>query len=291
MAEFRRALALDPKFSLAHFNLGLALRDKGQLDEAITEYRQAIRHEPDFAGAHCNLGQVLQLQGRFEESLACLQRGHALGSKQPRWRYPSAQWVRDAEHLLALNAKLPAVLSGQQSPANVEEAWELAWLCQQPYKKRYAASARLYAEAFAAEPKVAADLNQHHRYNAAWSAALAAAGQGEDARLLPDKVVTMFRRWALGWLRDDLTAYAQLAQQNNPALQQVIQQRLAHWRRDPDLASVRDAPAQDHLAEDERAAWQALWRDVDELAARLKKADGSAVPKPRDPAAGGPPRR
>src|SRR5581483_10643980 len=182
-------------------------------------------------------------------------------------RYPSAQWVHEAETLLALDQKLPAILSGQQSPANAKETIALASLCQQPFKKRFASSARLYAEAFTAEPKLAADLGRQHRYQAAGSAALAAAGQGEDARLLPDKVVGMFRHWALGWLRDDLTAYTQLAQQNNPALKQAIRQRLAHWRADADLASVRDPKALDALAEDERAAWQALWRDVDELAA------------------------
>jgi hypothetical protein len=70
-------------------------------------------------------------------------------------------------------------------------------------------------------------------------------------------------------LRDDLTNYAKLAEQNKPAVNQTIQQRLAHWRRDPDLASVRDASALDHLGDNERAAWQALWRDVDELAKRV----------------------
>jgi hypothetical protein len=30
--------------------------------------------------------------------------------------------------------------------------------------------------------------------------------------LLPDKVAAMFRRWALAWLRDDLTAYTKFAQ-------------------------------------------------------------------------------
>jgi serine/threonine-protein kinase len=164
-------------------------------------------------------------------------------------------------------------LSGEATPTNPAEAVALASLCLQPYKKRYAASARLYADAFAAEPKLAADPDQQHRYAAACSAALAAAGQGEDARLLPDKVVTMFRRWALGWLRDDLTAYAQLAVQNHPVVKQTIQQRLAHWRQDPDLASMRDRPALDHLAEDERAACQALWCAVDKLARRLAQTD------------------
>ena len=137
--------------------------------------------------------------------------------------------------------------------------------------KRYALSARFFADAFAAEPKLAADLEQQHRYNAACSAALAAAGQGEANRLLPDKVVTMFRGWTLSWLRDDLTANAKLAEQNKPAVKQAIRQRLAHWRRNPDLASVRDPQALDRLGDNERAAWQALWRDVDELLTRVAK--------------------
>jgi hypothetical protein len=41
----------------------------------------------------------------------------------------------------------------------------------------------------------------------------------------------------------------------------------------PDLVSVRDHPALDRLAEAERAAWRALWRDVDDLAKRLAKKD------------------
>jgi hypothetical protein len=57
-------------------------------------------------------------------------------------------------------------------------------------------------------------------------------GEGEDAHGLPDKVETMFRHWALDWLRDDLTAYTGLAAQNNPDRKQAIQQRLAHWRDD-----------------------------------------------------------
>ena len=86
----------------------------------------------------------------------------------------------------------------------------------------------------------------------------------------------MFRHWALGWLRDDLMAYAKLAEQNNLAMKQAIQQRLAHWRRDSDLASVRDPQALGRPPEDERAAWRALWRDVDELS---KKAEPTRVRK------------
>jgi serine/threonine-protein kinase len=274
-AALRVAIQLKPDDARAYFQLGEYYKVQGKHKAAVAEYRHAIRLEPDDAEAHCNLGLVLQQQGRFDEALASLRRGHELGSKQPDWRYPSAQWVQDAERLKALDSKLPTILKGEATPTNPGEAVVLASMCQQPFKKRYAASARLYADAFTGEPKLAADLNQEHRYSAACSAALAAAEQGEDARLLPDKVASMFRRRALGWLRDDLTAYAGLARQNNPAMKQTIQQRLAHWKLDSDLASVRDAQALERLPENERAAWQALWRDVDELLKRVAKKDGA----------------
>jgi lipoprotein NlpI len=270
IACYKKALELDPKFARAHYSLGIVLANQGQLDEAIAEYRQAIRLKLDFAEAHCNLGDVLKQQGRFSEAVACLRRGHQLGSKRPGWSYPSARWLRDAESFAALAPKLPHILQGEETPASPGEAVNLAQMCQE-YKKRYVASARLYADAFAAEPKLAADLDAQHRYSAACSAALAAAGKGEDARLLPDKVVCMFRHWALVWLRADLTTYAKLAEQNNPAVKQAVQQRLVHWRRDLDLASVRTPQALDLLADNERAACQALWRDVEELLSRLAK--------------------
>jgi hypothetical protein len=83
----------------------------------------------------------------------------------------------------------------------------------------------------------------------------------------------MFRGWALGWLRDDLTAYAKLAEQNNPAMKRLIQQRLLHWKNDSDLVSLRDGQALERLPENERAAWQGLWRDVDVLLKRVAKND------------------
>jgi hypothetical protein len=150
-------------------------------------------------------------------------------------------------------------------------------------RRVYAASALLFADAFAAEPRLA----PQHRYNAACSAALAVTGQGEDAQLLPDKVVSMFRGWALSWLRDSLTAYGKLAEKNNPASNQEIQQGLVHWKGDSDLVSVRDAQALERLPENERIAWQALWRDVDELLKRVAKKDEptKGLKKPETPKA------
>jgi Flp pilus assembly protein TadD/serine/threonine protein kinase len=269
----RQATKLKPDLAAAHYNLGNALREQGKLTQAEDAYRQAIQLNPADAEAHCNLGYVLQRQGRFVESLAAYRRGHQLGSKQAGWRYPSLQWVQKAESLVALEGKLSAIRQGKAFPASAGEALALAAMSQ--LKKLHATAARLCAEAFTADPKLAADLGPQLRYHAACCAVLAAAGQGEDSRLLPDKEVVLFRRWACDWLRKDLTAYHRFANQDNPALTRAIQQRLAHWQKDPDLASVRDRAALDRLPDNECTAWQALWRDVAVLLERLQEKEPS----------------
>jgi eukaryotic-like serine/threonine-protein kinase len=266
-AACREAIRLKPDFPEAHHNLGNALYRQGRHREAEAAFREAVRLKPDDPLAHCNLGHALRQQGRFAEALQALRRGHALGGKVPGWPYPSALWVRQCQRLLELDGNLPAVLRGDAEPASARERVELAILCGQ-YRRLHAAAARLADEAFTADPRLADNLGAQHRYNAACSAALAAAGQGEDARLLPDKVALMLRLRALRWLRADLGAYAQLLQRGNPALKQVIGQRLAHWQHDPDLAPVREGAALAKLPADERELWRELWAEVSALRKR-----------------------
>ena len=70
MAEFRRAIALDPQFGAAHNNLGTALQTLGKTDEAMAEFRRAIALDPQFGAAHNNLGAALQTQGKTDEAIA-----------------------------------------------------------------------------------------------------------------------------------------------------------------------------------------------------------------------------
>jgi tetratricopeptide (TPR) repeat protein len=236
IACYQKAIELDPRESRAHLNLGLVLRDKGDLAGAVACCRKAIALQPRAANAHGLLAEVLLAQGHYAEARDAARRAVELFPPSAPLRASAVRLLQNAERLLVLEAKLPAVIAGQQAPADPAEAVLMAQMCQD-HKKQHAAAARLYADAFAADARLAADLQRQHRYNAACSAALA-AGQGEDARRLPDKVVSMFRRWALVWLRDDLKAYTPLAGQNNPALKQAIGQRLTHWQTDPDLAST-----------------------------------------------------
>jgi tetratricopeptide (TPR) repeat protein len=273
IAAFREAIRIKPDYSMAHYNLGNALREKGMLDEAIAEYREAIRIKKGYVDAHCNVGLALEQQGEFRAGLEELRRGHELGSKRPGWRYPSAQWVRQCERLVALDEKLPGFIDGKSTPASAAERIELAQLCQH-YRKQYAAAARFYAEAFAAESKLAEDLGAAHRYNAACVAALAGCGEGKDADKLSEKEKTQLRGRALGWLRADLLLRGKQLASGNRADVGDVQVKMRWWLGDADFAGLRGPEALAKLPEAERQPWQKLWDDV---AALLKRAQGKAA--------------
>jgi serine/threonine protein kinase/Flp pilus assembly protein TadD len=264
----QQAVRLDPKLAEAHYNLGLALHVKGRLDEAIAEYREAIRLAPKLAQAHCNLGHALQSQGHFAEAVACLKRGHELGSKTPNWPYPSEQWLKQAERLAAQHDRLSAVLQGKYKPANAAESLEFAQLCLAT--KRYAAAVRLHADAFAADPKLADDVQAGYRYNAACAAALAASRHGAEADALGDAERAHLRRQALEWLTADLVAWANLIK-NRPQDQARAQETLRHWKADTDLAGLRDAERLAALAPEEQEACRKLWAAVDALLQQAQK--------------------
>jgi tetratricopeptide (TPR) repeat protein len=77
--------------------------------------------------------------------------------------------------------------------------------------KRFAAAARLWAEALASDPKLADDRQSQYRYKAARAAALAAAGQGQDQPPLDDATKAKLRGHALDWLYDELRVTANRA--------------------------------------------------------------------------------
>ena len=266
IAEFREAIRLKPDDDKPHYNLGKALRDQGKLEDAVAEYSTALRLKPDYAEAHCNLGGVFREQGRFAEALVELKRGHELGSKNPNWQYPSAEWVRETERLVELDRKLPAIVSGQGKPSDELEMLGFAQLCYD--KKLHGASARFWSEAFQAQPKLADDMQVQHRYNAACAAALAGSGQGKDDPPLDDAAKARWQKQAIDWLKTDLKVWSKLMESAPPQARQSILQTLQHWKADRDLAGLRSPAALAKLPPDEQKACQALWADVDVLLAK-----------------------
>jgi hypothetical protein len=141
--------------------------------------------------------------------------------------------------------------------------------------KRYAASARLYADAFAADLTLADNSQANHRYNAACCAALAACGKGVDAAKLDEKERVRLRGQALAWLGADVILRGKQFETGKPADRAAVQATMQHWQKDGDLAGVRDKEMLAKLPEAEREGWQKLWKDVEAL--RKKTEDKSAA--------------
>jgi tetratricopeptide (TPR) repeat protein len=262
---FRQAIDLAPDDAGAHHALGYALASKGEAEEAGRCYREAIRLNPALAEAHCNLGDLLVRQGEFQAGLGALRRGHELGSKRPDWRYPSAEWVRNAERSARLEAQLPALLRGEDRPADAAEAIDLARMCA--LKRMYAGAAHFSAEAFVGRPKLAQEREGWSRYNAACWAARAGAGQGEDAPK-DEAEQARLRGQALAWLKAELATWARLLDGSRVEDRARIVQTVHLWQRDEHLAGMRDREALEKLPEAERKEWEGLWAEVGGLLKR-----------------------
>jgi eukaryotic-like serine/threonine-protein kinase len=170
-----------------------------------------------------------------------------------------------------LDERLPRILEGKDQAKDAAERLALANLCQQTFKKRYAAAFRFYSEAFADKPQLADDLNTSVRYDAACVAALAGCGQGVDADKLDAKERARLRKQALDWLRADLKAYRQVLEQSAGKAGPAIAQRMQHRLQDTDLAVVRGEEALAKLPEAERREWQKLWADVAVMLAQTQE--------------------
>jgi serine/threonine-protein kinase len=266
VAEFRTAIQLDPKNAVPHYNLGRALAKQGCWQIAVDEYRQAIKLDAMHAEAYCNLGLCLGWLGQFSESAEALKRGDELGRQNRGWNYPSAAWLFRAQQRVAFDQRLTAWLEGGPGPRNNYERLELAAVCR--LKQLNLLAIQLSVEAFAAEPKLAGDLQNWSRYHAACCAVLAAAGIGKDSDKLDAKERKRLRRQALEWLAADLDGWAKRLAGAKMPEQKMILNTLERWQMDPDLAGVREEKALAKLTADERDAWKKLWADVEALRKR-----------------------
>jgi tetratricopeptide (TPR) repeat protein len=85
MAHYQRAIELRPSYAEAHYNLGRLLAQKGQLDDAVTHYEKALEINPADAEAQNNLGVTLFGIGRVDDAIA-----HYQGALKIRTDYAEA---------------------------------------------------------------------------------------------------------------------------------------------------------------------------------------------------------
>jgi serine/threonine protein kinase/tetratricopeptide (TPR) repeat protein len=268
IAAFQEAIRLDPNCREAHYNLGNAFGHKGRLDEAGAEYREAIRLLPNSASAYNALGEVYFRQQRFTQARDSTRRSVELLPQEHPLRQPYSQQLQRYERFIALEQMLGEMPAGKIQAANAAEGLEWALFCQMQ-RKLYTVAARFYADAFAAEPKLADDLSRQYRYNAACAAAMAGCGQGNDADKLDEMERGSLRQQSLVWLRADLAAWAQLLETQPVQTRTAMQQVLRHWQQDTDFLRLR-GESLSRLPEAEQQPWRQLWADVEQT---LRKAN------------------
>ena len=81
---WRDTIAKNPRSSMAHNNLGLALFDAGDIPAAIREYEQALQIEPNSAETYNNLGISLSRLGRMPEAIQHYRRALLLSPAFPQ---------------------------------------------------------------------------------------------------------------------------------------------------------------------------------------------------------------
>jgi uncharacterized membrane protein len=92
---------------------------------------------------------------------------------------------------------------------------------------------------------------------------------GMDTKAVPQRFEQ--ERQALDWLRANLAQWIKQLEDGSPEARTRVQGTLAHWRQDPDLASVRGEAALAKLPADEQPGWRQLWADVEQTLARARE--------------------
>jgi tetratricopeptide (TPR) repeat protein len=298
-----RSIELAPELPWAHHNMGRLLYTEGNLDGAITCYRTSIAREPLLSNSHNSLGYALYKKGELNQALDCYRKAASLNSKDP-WPHFNAglalidrgdldqairsfEAARERDHNLSgttiylrqLNAwkellpRLPEIAAGRALSMTPAEALDCAELCRQPFQKRFFTAVRMYQMALAGDPKLAAirtpDGALIVRYNAACTAALAAAGKDREFTRFGIDEWGYLTDLAHRWLRADLADLVERAR--DPRKTAGVRDSIQMWKNDPDLLQVRDPAWLAAMPEPDRRRWQTFWAELDSLLAQVSQ--------------------
>ena len=112
IAQFQKALAINPGSVMIYNNLGTALATCGRFDEAIAQYQKALKIKPDCAESYNDLGAILTQFGRFDEAIVQYREGAGSQARrrdrplQPRHSFGRLRTGRRGHHPVPKDAGL-----------------------------------------------------------------------------------------------------------------------------------------------------------------------------------------
>jgi serine/threonine-protein kinase len=256
------AARADPKkFAAIYPNLqfvkGLAEYRQGHFDRAIASMRgdaAKMSGPPPLLV----LSMALYRTGKEAEArktLASAMLNHSWGEDRVT---NEDGWIRhvlrrEAEKMIVPN--LTAILDGKEQPRDNDERVAQIGVCR--FENRFAALARIYAEAFAAGPKYTT-----HLHDAARIAAQAGCGLGIDAGGLSESERRKWRAQARTWLREALSSMIAATDRDFNKVRDIVHKELTKWQNEPELAGIRDPSELEKLLPDEQADCRKLWAEI-----------------------------
>jgi eukaryotic-like serine/threonine-protein kinase len=267
LAVLQTAADRQPIVAAYPLEIGVILRSHGKPEEAARAFQKAATRAAQDPLIWDGLAGSLLDLGRFAEARAAVESSLKLPVVKGAERRALRRQLDLCDSLLAVEARLPAILAGKERPDEAPTQRALAEWCLK-HKRLPATAADLYASAFAAQPSLADDPEAGNRSHAARAAALAGCGVGEDATQLDERRRAELRRQALDWLTAEHDAWAERHRLGKPGNRTAAAAAVRSWLTSEDLACVRDERALARLPAEEARPWQALWDKVATLAAR-----------------------
>ena len=170
--------------------------------------------------------------------------------------------IREAERMIALEARLPALIRREEHLATGSERIRLARLCQ--IKHLFATSAADLGRAFQ-PPSPDSPSSRAPGIDTRPRARRYVRHRGESKENPPpDRAAReRLRRKAREWLEADLAAVIESMEKGSPRERSSGPSRLGRWLVASQLDGVRDQAKLLALSETERRDWKAFWIKVD----------------------------
>ncbi len=260
-----------PDHRYVQFVQGLAAYRAGDFTRAIALLQPAADKLPSRPGPRLILAMAQFKVGRADEARRLL----ADAILAYDWRAAKADHTtawgshvfrREAERLILPN--LSALVAGNDQPRDANERRAILGECQ--FQDRGLATAQIFNEAFAADPKLPNDFVKGCRLRAAFAAARVGCGQSPDTADLATDERTKWRAQALAWLQADLGAWEEVASEDLESAREGARRWLEQVQSDTDLAGLRDRVDLEKLDAPERTQFLRFWDQVELLRGRVK---------------------
>ena len=148
IAAFQDALALNPEYQDAGYNLGNSYRTSNDLERAAACFQLVVDQEPSHGNALAALGQVLKALKRSREAVPVLQRALSLLSADADLHCDLADALQDSGRTLAATAEYEKAISLN---ADLARAWYSVG-CLRDSSKENAAAVECFRKALSIEP-------------------------------------------------------------------------------------------------------------------------------------------